>query len=168
MTPLTSFLQLALLILPLVLVAEAELESCPTRESLLQEVCSFDERSATAAAFRNETRFNHNVTDKSDRKSFSVVSLVIFNLHSAEDNGFAPARLFDSSVLWTAKCRSSCPGVERENVTWCVRLAYVSGYLETCLSLGEDGQPVFQSTCDTSALNLEDHLHFPTVSYIAP
>ena len=106
MTPLTSFLQLALLLLPLVLVAEAELENCPTTESLLQEVCSFDDRSETAAAFRNETRFKHNGTDKSDRKSFSVVSLVIFNLHSAEDNTHAPVRLFDSSLPWTARCRS--------------------------------------------------------------
>ena len=168
MTPVLGSLQLALLLLPLVLVAEAELENCPTRESLRQEVCSFDKWSETATAFRNETRFKHNGTDKSDRKSFSVVSLVIFILYSAEDNTHAPARLFDSSLLWTAGCRSSCPGVERENVTWCVRFAYVSGYLETCLSLGEDGQPVFQSTCDTSALNLEDHLSLPTVSYIAP
>ena len=73
--------------------------------------------------------------------------------------------LFSLGSLHTANCRSSCHGVERENVTWCVRFAYVSGYLETCLSLGEDDQPVFQSTCDTSALNLEDHLSLPTVSY---
>ena len=137
MAPLTSFLQLVLLLLPLVLVAEAELENCPTRESLRQEVCSFDKWSETATAFRNETRFKHNGTDKSDCKSFSVVSLVIFILYSAEDNTHAPARLFDSSLLWTAGCRSSCPGVERENVTWCVRFAYVSSTWRLVFRLGK-------------------------------
>ena len=167
MTPLASFLSLALLLLPLVLVAEAELENCPTTESLLQEVCSFDVMSETAAAFRNETRFNHNVTDKGDSKSFSCLVLLFSKKYpfSADADTLAGVTLFSLDRLHTVNCRPSCHGVERENVTWCVRFFYVGGYLETCLSLGEDNQPVFQSTCDTSALNLEDHLSLPTVSY---
>ena len=77
-------------------------------------------------------------------------------------------RLFDLN-LRPAKCWSSCSvgleGVDRRNVTWCIRLADVNSYIETCVSLDENDELVFQRSCNDSAFDIENHLSLPTVSH---
>ena len=72
-------------------------------------------------------------------------------------------RVFDLR-LGTARCNSACEGIDRESVTWCVRLADVNKTIETCLHLDENHELVFQSTCDAQYLKLENYLSLPTVS----
>ena len=78
--------------------------------------------------------------------------------------GFAPIALF--SVIPSFVRRgyfSSCDDVHRENVTWCVRIAHTNRSIETCITLDDDQQPVYESTCDAKQLDLEKHLFLPSV-----
>ena len=57
-------------------------------------------------------------------------------------------------------CPSNCQ--VNGSVKWCVRLAYLDGNIETCISLDDDQNPVFESTCDAQLLGLEKHLSLPS------
>ena len=70
----------------------------------------------------------------------------------ADDNSLAFAPLFSPRPGF-ARCVSKCPGIDRRDVTWCVRLAYVDT-IEFCVSLGDGDQLVFSSTCNTEALGI--------------
>ena len=85
------------------------------------------------------------------------------------DNSFAFAPLFSQSPGF-ARCVSKCPGIDRSDVTWCVRLAYVDDTIEFCVSLGDRDQLVFNSTCNTEALGIqvEEHLSLPDVRFYSP
>ena len=76
---------------------------------------------------------------------------------------YAWVRVF-SPLLGFSKCNSRCKGFDRENVTWCVRLADVNRTIETCVSLDDNNELVFESTCDAQDLELETYLSLPTVS----
>ena len=78
------------------------------------------------------------------------------------NNRYAFVRVFDQR-LGAARCNSACGGIDRENVTWCVRLADVNKIIETCLYLDENNEVVFQSTRDAQYLELENYLSLPTV-----
>ena len=81
----------------------------------------------------------------------------------AEDDTSSLASLF-SPVMSPAKCWSSCNDLSRENVKWCVRLADVNKTIETCISLDDNKNLVFESTCDARSLALETYITLPSVS----
>ena len=87
----------------------------------------------------------------------------------ADDNTLAFAPLFNPRPGF-ARCVSKCPGIDRSDVTWCVRLAYVDDTIEFCVSLGDRDQLVFNSTCNTEALGIqvEEHLSLPNVRFYSP
>ena len=97
------------------------------------------------------------------------------NIHKTQEQiilcccSFSLVDFFSFSYLfsllpYTVPCRSKCFGIDRENVTWCVRIADSERNIETCVSLNET-QEVFQSTCDAKLLDLERHLRFSTVRF---
>ena len=92
-----------------------------------------------------------------------IISEFLFVI--ADDSTLAILPLFNPKVI-TGRCRSSCGGLlSRENVTWCVRLSDVNRTLETCISVGDNGEIVSQpSSCDAHNLKLENYLTLPTVS----
>ena len=65
MVPPTAY-NLALLLVTLVCAAQTQGQDCPSRESVLQEVCSFSGLSDRARTLREQTRSYHNGTDKSE------------------------------------------------------------------------------------------------------
>ena len=67
--------------------------------------------------------------------------------------------LFSESIT-RIPCSSKCK--VNGSVKWCVRLAYLDGNIETCISLDDDQKPVFESTCDAQLLGLEKHLSLPS------
>ena len=67
--------------------------------------------------------------------------------------------LFSESIT-RIPCSSKCK--VNGSVKWCVRLAYLDGDIETCISLDDDQNPVFESTCDAQLLGLEKHLSLPS------
>ena len=79
----------------------------------------------------------------------------------AGQNSYALVELF-SVRPGAASCGPTCKNLDRENVTWCVRIADVNRTIETCVSF-EDGEEVYKSTCDAEPLNLKAHLSLPDV-----
>ena len=63
-----STFKLALILLPL--VSAQVVTECPSRESVLQEVCTYNSDSECAVEFRRKTRLDYNVTDKNHGNSF--------------------------------------------------------------------------------------------------
>ena len=96
----------------------------------------------------------------------SIISAFLFII--AGDNRYVPLLLFNPVVV-TRRCRSSCDELlSRENVTWCARLSDVNRTLETCISVGDNGEIVSRpSSCDAHNLKLENYLTLPTVSTTA-
>ena len=92
--------------------------------------------------------------------SFLPVSECVFLL--VDFDYFAVTILFSATTQFVRNPPTSC-SVLRENVTWCVRIAYLDGNIETCVSIDDAQQLVFESTCDAQLLNLERHLSLPTV-----
>ena len=85
--------------------------------------------------------------------------LLIIGLPSLDDfHGFI--KLFSESKSYI-NCSSRCK--VNGSVKWCVRLAYLDGNVETCMSLDDDQNPVFESSCDAQLLGLERHLSLPSV-----
>ena len=74
-------------------------------------------------------------------------------------DSFGVIDLFAQRVQFIG-CASNC-GVN-VSVKWCVRLFYLDGNIETCISLDDDQNPVFESTCDAQLLGLEEHLSLPS------
>ena len=70
---------------------------------------------------------------------------------------------FFNQITEGAQCGTSCVNVSREDVTWCVMLADENRTIETCVSLDDNDELVFQSTCDAQYLELETYLTLPTV-----
>ena len=83
---------------------------------------------------------------------------------TAQDT-YAPVDIFNPGISYV-RFRSSCPNVHRENVTWCARLAHVNRTIETCITLDENLEPVYTSTCDAQHLRLEERMSLPSVSTI--
>ena len=77
------------------------------------------------------------------------------------DDFIGSVKLFSESKSYI-NCPSNCQ--VNGSVKWCVRLAYLDGNIETCISLDDDQNPVFESTCDAQLLGLEEHLSLPLVS----
>ena len=91
---------------------------------------------------------------------FLPVSECVFLL--VDIDNYAPATLFSETTQFVRNPPTSC-SVLRENVTWCVRIAYLDGNIETCVSIDDAQQLVFESTCDAQLLNLERHLSLPSL-----
>ena len=83
-------------------------------------------------------------------------------MHSGDDT-YALIALFSLGTTYV-ESYTSCEDVHRENVTWCVRIADVNRKIETCISLDDNLEPVYNSTCDAKFLQLEEHVSLPDVS----
>ena len=75
------------------------------------------------------------------------------------DDFYGFIKLFSENSSYLI-CPSNCK--VNGSVKWCVRLAYLDGNIETCISLDDDQNPVFESTCDAQLLGLEKHLSLPS------
>ena len=75
--------------------------------------------------------------------------------------GFGIIDLFTQRVSFI-DCPSNCK--VNGSVKWCVRLFYLDGDIETCISLNDDQNPVFKSTCDAQLLGVEEHLSLPSTA----
>jgi hypothetical protein len=59
-------------------------------------------------------------------------------------------------------CRSPyCPSFARENVTWCVNIAYPEREVETCIKLVDDKE-VTNSTCEAELVGISNGLGLPS------
>ena len=94
-----------------------------------------------------------------------INSIIIHCLHVDDPQMyFGFARLFELSVakVW---CRTSCANPARENITWCVNIAYRDRDVETCIRSGNDHQMIItNSTCEAELINLPRFFNLPTVS----
>ena len=77
------------------------------------------------------------------------------------DDFYGFIKLFSENPSYLI-CPSNCQ--VNGSVKWCVRLAYLDGNIETCISLDDDQNPVFESTCDARLLGLEKHLSLPSTA----
>jgi hypothetical protein len=143
--------QLALLLVPLEATRVGP-ETCPAnpeegyyKRSVIKAVCDFEPDSDAAATLMKEARISHGGS------------------MSDTDYGYAYVLLFDTASWSDLECDSQCQGIGRQDVTWCVRLADVNNTIEMCVSVDDQQQPVYQSTCDAQFLNPEKHLSLPTV-----
>ena len=75
------------------------------------------------------------------------------------DDFFGFIKLFSENPSYLT-CPSNCQS--NGSVKWCVRLAYLDGNIETCISLDDDQNPVYENTCDAQYLGLEEHLSLPS------
>ena len=65
-----------------------------------------------------------------------------------------------------AWCRSTCPDITPENVTWCVQIAYLEENVEICVRPGPDLALVITNvSCEAELVGLANYLSFPTVSF---
>jgi hypothetical protein len=147
---LSAALQLVCLLAAAAATVQLNEEDCPPSsdltpvDALAEAICTFHSSSDEASAFRKETRLLHEGGDKQDAEN-TITLASFFNPFPAH-----------------ARCGSSCEGIGRDNVTWCVRLADVNKTIETCVFLGDDQQLVFRSTCDAQSLDLGSYLSLPT------
>ena len=64
-------------------------------------------------------------------------------------------------------CRSTCPDVAPENVTWCVQIAYLERNVEVCVRPGAAQAVVITDiSCEAELVGLANYLSFPTVSFL--
>ena len=77
---------------------------------------------------------------------------------------FALAPLFNyfTNKIW---CRTQCPDVSAQNITWCVNIAYLEEDIETCITPGNTVQPVTNSSCGAQVVGLDSFLSLPSVRF---
>ena len=92
-------------------------------------------------------------------KSGKIMSFLIVPPTPGDYYGFI--KLFSESISYI-QCQSECK--VNGSVKWCVRLASLDRNIETCISLDDDQNPVFESTCDAQLLGLEKHLSLPSTA----
>lgn len=81
---------------------------------------------------------------------------------------FVLANLFRIST-YKAWCRTTCPDIAPENVTWCIQIAYLERNVEVCIKPGAANSVVVTNiSCEAELVALPNYLSFPEVSALMP
>ena len=141
------------------------------RDVLRLSACRLNANRTAGEMFRAAVRAKHSLPHcKSLELSIIFIQRCCSLIHSlspdSNDHDFfilAPLNYPTVTSVW---CRTTCPAITPENVTWCVHIAYLEKNVEVCIRPDVTQTVVITNiSCEAELVGLANYLSFPTVSF---